>query len=101
MNIPGTGPDITGADGTYQVGLDHLGQDNTPLENLFLAADEGVNHLDQVYWPRSASSPSPVSIGDLAPGDDLAVARSVSSASASAPSAGPSCTAIPGYPLLA
>ena len=72
--IPGTGPDITGADGAYQIGLDHLGADNAPLENVFLAADEGVNHLDQVYWPRYGSSPSPVSIGDLAPGDDLAVA---------------------------
>ncbi len=73
LNISGTGVDITGADGAYQVGLDHLGTDNTPLENLFLAADEGVNHLDQVYWPRYVSSPSPVPIGDLAPGDDLAV----------------------------
>ena len=72
--IPGTGPDITGADGAYQIGLDHLGTDNTPLENLFLAVDESVNHLDQVYWPRYGSSPSPVPIGDLAPGDDLAVA---------------------------
>ena len=74
VNISGTGADITGADGAYEIGLDHLGTDNTPLENLFLAADEGVNHLDQVYWPRSVSSPSPVPIGDLAPGDDLAVA---------------------------
>lgn len=70
--IPGSGPDVTGADGAFQVSLDHLGTDNTPL-NLSLFSNENVNFTDEVYWPRGGSTPSPLLLGEVAPGDDVAV----------------------------
>jgi carboxypeptidase family protein/prealbumin domain-containing protein len=70
--IPGSGPDTTGADGLFQLRLDHLGTDNTPL-GLSLFAQESVNFTDQVYWPRGGSTPSPIDIGDVAPDDDVNV----------------------------
>lgn len=71
--IPGSGPDTSGADGTFAVSLDHLGEGNTPLFGMHMFAQEPVNFTDQVYWPRGASTPSPIPIGDVAPGDDVDV----------------------------
>jgi hypothetical protein len=68
--IPGSGPDTTGADGAFQVGLDHLGVENTPL-SLTLRAAEEVNFTDEVYWPRTQHTPSPILTGEVTPGDDL------------------------------
>lgn len=70
--IPGSGPDITAANGAFQVSLDHLGTDNTPL-GLSLFSNEFVNFTDEVYWPRGAGTPSLILLGEVAPGDDVAV----------------------------
>jgi hypothetical protein len=61
------GFDTSAAEGTFGFDLGHLGFENAPLTGTALSA-----FLDG-YWVRNSSTPSPIPVGDIAPGDDPAV----------------------------
>lgn len=63
----GAGESATsGADGAFVMELQHLGEDNAPLDVTVTGGLDG-------YWWRGSATPSPIPVGTVSPGDDTSV----------------------------
>lgn len=62
------GLDVSAAGGTFGFEVPFLGFENAPTP---LSLSAGAYPM--VYWPRGSTTPSPIPIGEVAPGDDPVV----------------------------